>query len=88
MEKLPESKVRSPVTLPKRPTGDKAKSFRKVSLVTNHYPIKISKPFEKIVIFSVRFTPRIMEDNRNLRQTLLEKILPDVKKTIGNISFI
>jgi hypothetical protein len=45
MEKLPESKVRTPVTLPKRPTGDKSKSFRKVSLVTNHYPIKISKPF-------------------------------------------
>jgi len=77
--------MRNLVLLPKRPRGDKANSFRKVSLVTNHYPIKISKPFDKIVIYSVRFTPKIMEDNRSLRQSLLEKILPDLKKTIGNI---
>jgi hypothetical protein len=75
--------VRSSVHLPKRPRGEKTNSFRKVTLVTNHYPIKITKNFEKIVIFSIQFTPKIKEDNRNLRQNLLEKILPDVRKTIG-----
>lgn len=71
MERQPEPKVRTSVLLPKRPRGEKTNSFRRVSLVTNHYPIKISKPFDKIVIYSVRFTPKIMEDNRNLRQSLL-----------------
>lgn len=87
MEQQPEPKARSPVLLPKRPRGEKANSFRKVSLVTNHYGIKITKPLDKIVIFSIRFEPKIVEDNRNLRQSILEKILPDVRKTIGKLCF-
>jgi hypothetical protein len=87
METQPEPKARTPLLLPSRPRGEKANSFRKVSLITNHYGIKVSKPLDKIVIFSIRFEPRIVEDNRNLRQALLERILPEVRKTIGKDGF-
>lgn len=52
--------------LPLRVCGLHSSTFARANIVSNHYFVEL-KAIEKIVIFSVRFTPMIAADNSKLR---------------------
>ena len=55
-------------------------------MVANHYILE-AKKMEKIVIFSVKFTPFIPDDNSRLRNQLLEKLKSRIGEVIKNPVF-
>jgi hypothetical protein len=68
--------------LPSRPRGSHSSTFRKVEVLTNHYQVKL-KPLERVVIFRFKTTPVIAYDNRHLRSEIMQKCLPELRKTIS-----
>jgi hypothetical protein len=72
MSSPPREEAKSPIlhSLPTRIRGDHAKNFRKIKVISNHYYLEVQK-MDKIVIFSVRYTPFIPDDNSRLRMELL-----------------
>jgi hypothetical protein len=53
-----EAKTQALYQLPRRIRGTHANNFRKVKIISNHYHLDVRK-MEKIVIFSVKFSPFI-----------------------------
>lgn len=70
--------------LPSRPKGKHADSFRRTEVLTNHYGVTL-KPMEKIVVFRIKFTPAVAQDNRQLRLDLMKKAMPELKKHISKL---
>lgn len=88
MSSPPPEEAKSPVLyeLPKRIRGDHSKNFRKIKVLSNHYFLEVKK-MEKIVIFSIKYTPFIPDDNSKLRNQLLEKIKRRIEEKIKNPVF-
>ena len=84
MSTAPQTASRALVVLPSRPKGTHTDSFRKTEVLTNHYGVTL-KPMDKIVVFRLKFTPPIAQDNRQLRLDLMKKAMPEIKKNISKI---
>lgn len=68
--------------LPKRQVGAYSKQkFRNIEILTNFYPVSI-KPIKEIHIFKIKFTPQIMEDDRNTRTRVLGNAIDGIKLSI------
>jgi hypothetical protein len=78
-----EAKSQGLLQLPRRVRGTHIGKFRKVKVVANHYYLD-AKKMDKIVIFSVKFTPSIPDDNSKLRRQLLERLRPQLAANIPN----
>jgi hypothetical protein len=57
-----------------------------VKVLSNHYYLSIKK-MEKIVIFSIKYTPFIPDDNSRLRMQLLDKSKKKISEQIKNPIF-
>lgn len=85
-DEIEEAKHSGLYQLPNRNRGNHSSNFRKIKVVSNHYHLD-TKKMEKIVIFSVKFTPFIPDDNSKLRRQLLEKVKPKITQNINNPVF-
>jgi len=57
-----------------------------IKIISNHYHVRIGD-IEKIYIYSIKFTPMIVFDNKTLRNHLLEIAMPQIRQNIGNYFF-
>lgn len=74
--------------LPKRIRGNYLRNKGSdTKVVVNYFPVTI-KPFEYLYIFKVAFEPKIMSDNRSLRDRLLNEALPSIKKQVSKKFFM
>lgn len=80
---MEEAKSQGLLQLPRRVKGPHMDNFKKVRIVANHYYLE-AKKMEKIVIFSVKFTPTIPDDNSKLRRQILDKLKPQLSANIPN----
>lgn len=69
--------------LPKRPRGG-CNDFRQVQVLTNYYKVNFDKE-STIYIFAYQFTPRMSEDNRQLRNSIMKDSYEQIKEAIGGI---
>jgi hypothetical protein len=73
------------IVLPPRPKGG-CTSFKRTQLVTNAYKVNCS--VEKIYILSLEFVPRLAEDNRSLRNKIIESGFKKIQEAIGCLPVI
>lgn len=71
--------------LPPRPKGG-CNAFKKNLLVTNAY--KVNFAADKIYILSLEFVPRLADDNRNLRNKIIESAFKKIQQAIGVLPVI
>lgn len=69
--------------LPQRPKNNLSGQGIQVKLLTNYFSIKV-RPFDQIYIFKIAFEPKIMHDNRQERERILDMALPSIKQQISN----
>lgn len=85
-DEIEEAKHSALYQLPRRNRGNHSSNFRKIKVVSNHYLLDAKTP-DKIVIFSIKFSPFIPDDNSKLRRQLLEKVKPKISQNINNPVF-
>jgi hypothetical protein len=83
MEDTVESPQRQLAPLPNRVRGPHSGTFASATIYSNHYFVEL-KSIEKIVIFSVRFSPMIPHDNTKLRNELITGLMPSIQCNISN----
>ncbi len=71
------------IELPRRVRGDYQTKFKKIEVESNHYHVRIAN-FNVIYTFKVKFIPSINQDNKTLRNSILQKAMPDIEKMVVN----